>query len=61
MKEEEIQSYLDTEEWRSVAGAYRIQGEGGKFISSLNGTFYNVMGLPINRIYDILKKLKFSK
>lgn len=57
MSEEEINNYLDTDEWKGVAGAYRIQEQGGKYISSLNGTFYNVMGLPINRIYGILSRL----
>ncbi|MDC7241082.1 MAG: Maf family protein [Spirochaetales bacterium] len=56
----EIEEYLGTEEWKGVAGAYRIQEQGGKYISSLNGTFYNVMGLPINRIYGILSRLIFS-
>ncbi|MDC7236024.1 MAG: Maf family protein [Spirochaetales bacterium] len=57
MSDIEIDEYLDTEEWIGVAGAYRIQEQGGKYISSLNGTFYNVMGLPINRIYGILSRL----
>lgn len=57
MSEDEINNYLDTEEWKGVAGAYRIQEQGGKYISSLNGTFYNVMGLPINKIYGILSRL----
>jgi septum formation protein len=60
MDQKEIESYLDTKEWQGVAGAYRIQGCGGKYVSSLNGTFYNVMGLPINRFYAILRLLNFS-
>ena len=59
MNDREIQSYLDTGEWEGVAGAYRIQESGGKYISSIKGCFYNVMGLPINRIYAILSKLNF--
>jgi len=60
MDEDEINDYLKTGEWEGVAGAYRIQEQGGKFISSITGTYYNVMGLPINRIYGILRQLKFS-
>ncbi len=60
MSDDEIEDYLTTGEWMGVAGAYRIQEQGGKYISSLNGTFYNVMGLPINRIYGILSRLIFS-
>jgi septum formation protein len=60
MDDGEIASYLDTGEWRGVAGAYRIQEQGGKYISSIKGCFYNVMGLPINRIYGMLSRLNFS-
>lgn len=59
MDDGEIASYLDTGEWRGVAGAYRIQEQGGKYISSIKGCFYNVMGLPINRIYGMLCRLNF--
>ncbi len=44
MNREEIENYLNTEEWKGVAGAYRIQGQGGMYIASLKGSFYNVMG-----------------
>ena len=60
MNTDEIRNYLDTDEWKGVAGAYRIQEQGGKYISSIKGTFYNVMGLPINRIYGMLCRLNFS-
>jgi len=60
MEQSEIEEYLKTGEWKGVAGAYRIQEQGGKFISSIRGTYYNVMGLPINRIYGILRLLNFS-
>ena len=60
MSRHEIDDYLDTMEWQGVAGAYRIQEQGGKYISSIKGCFYNVMGLPINRIYGMLSKLNFS-
>ncbi len=60
MDRREIETYLDTGEWEGVAGAYRIQEQGGKYISSIKGCFYNVMGLPINRIYGILSRLNFS-
>jgi len=56
----EIEEYLKTEEWKGAAGAYRIQEQGGKYISSIRGSHYNVMGLPINRIYGILRQLNFS-
>ncbi len=60
MSSREIQNYLDTEEWKGVAGAYRIQEKGGIYISRINGTYFNVMGLPINLLYGMLRQLKFS-
>ena len=60
MDREEIRTYLDTDEWKGAAGAYRIQERGGIYISGLNGTYFNVMGLPINLLYGMLRQLKFS-
>jgi septum formation protein len=51
----EIQWYLDTEEWEDVAGGYRIQGRGACFINHINGSFSNVMGLPIHTFYGMLR------
>lgn len=54
---EEIQAYVDTNEPMDKAGAYAIQGLGGKYISKIDGDFYTVMGLPLYRVYHELKKL----
>ncbi|MBB6481318.1 Maf family protein [Spirochaeta isovalerica] len=56
----EIAWYLDTEEWKGVAGSYRIQGKGECLISGINGSYSNVMGLPITRFYGMLTKLDFT-
>lgn len=37
------------------AGAYGIQGYGGIFVEKINGCYYNVVGLPLNKLYSILK------
>lgn len=50
----EIEWYLDTEEWKGAAGAYRIQGRGGLFVHRIEGCYFNVMGLPIHRFYGML-------
>jgi len=52
---DEIDFYLDTGEWHGAAGAYRIQGSGSCFIESMNGSWSNVVGLPIREFYGILK------
>jgi septum formation protein len=55
MSREEIDWYLTTDEWKGVAGAYRIQEKGACFIQSITGDYTNVMGLPIRRVYEILQ------
>jgi len=56
----EIQWYLDSGEWEGVAGSYRIQGKGECLISGINGSYSNVMGLPITLFYGMLTKLNFQ-
>lgn len=56
MTDEEISQYLDRNEWQDKAGAYGIQGAAGLFIEGIEGDYYNVMGLPLNTLYKILKK-----
>jgi septum formation protein len=55
MAEDEIAEYIATGEPMDKAGAYGIQGYGGKYITGIEGCFFNVMGLPLNRLYTILK------
>ena len=59
MNTRDIEWYLDTQEWLGVAGAYRIQEAGACFIKSITGSYYTVMGLPIHRIYGILRQINF--
>ena len=44
-----IENYLDSGEPFDKAGAYGIQGLGGLLVESINGDWYNVMGLPAAR------------
>ncbi len=59
MTNNEIEFYLNTDEWMGVAGAYRIQERGAFFINSINGSYSNVVGLPISLFYGMLCKYKF--
>lgn len=56
MTEDEIDSYVMTLEPMDKAGAYAIQGKGSKFVQSVTGDFFTVMGLPIAKLYAELKK-----
>ena len=54
----EIREYVDSGEPMDKAGAYAIQGLASKFVDRIEGCYFNVMGLPVPRVYRILKKLK---
>ena len=50
----EIERYILSNEWVDKAGAYGIQGLAAEFVSNLDGSFENVMGLPIEKIKGLL-------
>lgn len=43
-------------EWCDKAGGYAIQGRAAKFVKGIEGDFYNVVGLPISRLWQMLKE-----
>lgn len=56
VSEEEIRDYIAGGEPMDKAGAYAIQGLGAKFIQKIEGDYNNVVGLPIGRIYQEIKR-----
>ena len=55
MTDDEIQAYVATGDPLDKAGAYGIQGIFAKHVQGISGCYYNVMGLPIGRLYQELK------
>jgi septum formation protein len=53
----ELQAYLASGEWRDKAGAYAIQGRAEAFIPAINGSYSNVVGLPLAATLDLLRGL----
>ena len=55
LDEEEIQGYLASGEPFDKAGAYGIQGLASRFVTRVEGCYFNVVGLPVALVYEILK------
>tara|TARA_B100000029_G_scaffold360475_1_gene353418 strand:+ start:151 stop:738 length:588 start_codon:yes stop_codon:yes gene_type:complete len=49
-----LNAYLDTNEWKSKAGGYAIQGSASSFIPWINGSYSSVMGFPMNEVNNLL-------
>lgn len=50
-----IDNYLDTGEWNDKAGAYAIQGHAAGLVSSIEGSYTNVVGLPLAQVLEALE------
>lgn len=56
LDDETIRAYIDSGEVWGKAGAYAIQGLGSALVESIEGDFFNVVGLPVSKVSDILLK-----
>jgi septum formation protein len=57
LTEDEIGSYVESGEPFDKAGGYGIQGLASRFVPRIEGCYFNVVGLPIPLVYEILKNL----
>ena len=54
LSREDIESYVASGEWRGKAGGYAVQGFAGGFVVKLNGSYSNVVGLPLYEVMMLL-------
>jgi septum formation protein len=55
-----IEKYIKSEESLDKAGAYGIQGKGALLVESIKGDYFNVVGLPLNTLNQLLEKFGIS-
>ena len=58
LNDAELRAYLDLGEWRGKAGGYAIQGRAAAFVSAINGSYSNVVGLPLFETASLLKGME---
>ncbi len=54
----EIEAYLDTDEWTDKAGAYGIQGHAAGLVARIEGSYTNVVGLPVAEVVQALRRMQ---
>lgn len=57
MSEQEINNWINIGNPYDKAGGYAIQESFGKYVTKIEGDFYSIVGLPLNSLYNILKKI----
>ncbi|MFV0560672.1 MAG: Maf family protein [Enterococcus sp.] len=56
LTDEEIDTYLASGEYMDKAGSYGIQGKAGKFVKTISGDYYSIVGFPVGVVNQMLKK-----
>jgi septum formation protein len=60
LSDQEIDAYVACGEPFDKAGGYAVQGRGGRFVTRVEGCYFNVVGLPLSRMYRVLLELGWT-
>jgi septum formation protein len=61
LSESDLDAYIATGEWADKAGAYGIQGVGGRYVTRIEGCYFNVVGMPIGRLWILLREFGWDR
>jgi len=61
LSESDLDVYISTGEWADKAGAYGIQGVGGRYVTRIDGCYFNVVGMPIGRLWILLREFGWDR
>jgi septum formation protein len=61
MSGRDIDRYIALGEWADKAGAYAIQGRAALYVRSITGSYYNIVGLPVEKLYTLLKGFTYFR
>ena len=61
LSEQEITNYIETGEPMDKAGAYAIQAMASRWVERIDGCYFNVVGLPVPRVYRMLRALEATR
>ncbi len=57
---EEIEAFMQAVDPLDKAGGYTVDGPGALLVRSMNGCFYNVLGLPVSSLYELFESMNLS-
>tara|TARA_Y100001978_G_scaffold195839_1_gene204587 strand:- start:1487 stop:1702 length:216 start_codon:yes stop_codon:yes gene_type:complete len=60
LSQQDIDTYISSGEPFDKAGSYGIQGRAGRFIESIEGCYYNVVGLPLARLCVLIEDMGYD-
>lgn len=60
LSQSQLDAYVNTQRWADKAAGYGIQTCGGVIVRQIAGCYYNVMGLPVNTLRDLLMKINID-
>ncbi|MBO0409727.1 septum formation protein Maf [Enterococcus hulanensis] len=59
LTDDEINRYLDSDDYKDKAGAYGIQNGAGVFVKKIEGDYYSIVGFPVGVVNQMLKKFNY--